>query len=202
MATPRSQARRPRTRREGRGPGRPAHAPVAPSHARCVRHAAASGRPRAGARRRGRAYASVSRLSRRSAAYVARSLQSDRRGLTVRGDDFAVSPLAAAVPRTRGLPYGHHTVRMRTAARREPMVLTKRGTTTKRKPRLRRGRSVRGALAYLVTVVAMRRIPRTYLCRNHEVVQKAVPAGTTSICATLAVLSALALSTRVAAGDS
>ena len=118
MATPRSQARRPRTRREGRGPGRPAHAPVAPSHARCVRHAAASGRPRAGARRRGRAYASVSRLSRRSAAYVARRPQSDRRGLTVRGDDFAVSPLAAAVPRTRGLPYGHHTVRMHRGAAR------------------------------------------------------------------------------------
>ena len=69
---------------------------------------------------------------------------------------------------------------MRTAARREPMVPTKRGTTTKRKPRLRRGRSVRGALAYLVTVVAMRRMPRTYLCRNHEVVQKAVPAGGSS----------------------
>ena len=144
----------------------------------------------------------MSRLSRRSAAYVARSLQSDRRGLTVRGDDFAVSPLAAAVPRTRGLPYGHHTVRMHRGAARTDGADKARNHDQAGKPRLRRGRSVRGALAYLVTIVAMRRIPRTYLCRNHEVVQKAVPAGTTSICATLAVLSALALSTRVAAGDS
>ena len=36
----------------------------------------------------------------------------------MRGDDFAVSPLAAAVPRTRGLPYGHHTVHTHRGAAR------------------------------------------------------------------------------------
>ena len=78
------------------------------------------GRPRAGARRRARAYAAVSGC-RASAAYVARRPQSDRRGAqTLAVAEIAPSPPSLPPCRTRGLPYGHHTVRThRGAARTE-----------------------------------------------------------------------------------
>ena len=142
------------------------------------------GRPRAGARRRARAYAAVSGC-RASAAYVARRPQSDRRG----AQTLAVAEIAPLLrrlpPRCRravheGCRTGT-TRSARTAARREPKpnkVPTKNHDQAEAAPTPRA--LLRGALAYLVTVVAMRRMPRTYLCRNHEVVQKAVPAGGSS----------------------
>ena len=139
------------------------------------------GRPRAGARRRARAYAAVSGC-RASAAYVARRPQSDRRGAqTLAVAEIAPSPPSLPPCRTRGLPYGHHTVRThRGAARTE----AQQGADKEPRPSGSRayaeGAPTWRALAYLVTVVAMRRMPRTYLCRNHEVVQKAVPAGGSS----------------------
>ena len=72
------------------------------------------------ARRRARAYAAVSGC-RASAAYVARRPQSDRRGAqTLAVAEIAPSPPSLPPCRTRGLPYGHHTVRThRGAARTE-----------------------------------------------------------------------------------
>ena len=182
-----AEAARPRTSvkaaRTGPGPGtgaRPCRA-----FARSLRPANVRqppGRPRAGARRRARAYAAVSGC-RASAAYVARRPQSDRRG----AQTLAVAEIAPSPPSLPPCPV-HEGCRTgttrsaRTAALREPKpnkVPTKNHDQAEAAP-TPTGRSVRGALAYLVTVVAMRRMPRTYLCRNHEVVQKAVPAGGSS----------------------